>query len=194
MRTVTVSHNWYSFLRCSGIAVPTVFGAPSDVSCQDRGRTCRAWSGLVGMEAELGHSLTRSVLAKLLCVSKQTTPCMWNFEQVFLSILSGSEMVWLDPMCRRHNLIVLRSQNLLSAWWILHSQVNLDHLNLKIARLIDKVTIYMLARQFDDWYIFDGDMSKASIGHSKPLSTQLLYHTLVLFLICLRPSDWGASL
>ena len=58
MRTVTVSHNWYSFPRCSGIAVPTVFGAPSDVSCRDRGRACWAWSGLVGMEAELGHSLT----------------------------------------------------------------------------------------------------------------------------------------
>ena len=58
MRTVTVSHNWYSFPRCSGIAVPTVFGAPSDVSCRDWGRVCRAWSGLVGMEAELGHSLT----------------------------------------------------------------------------------------------------------------------------------------
>ena len=58
MRTVTVSHNWYSFPRCSGIAVLTVFGAPSDVSCRDQGRACRAWSGLVGMEAELGHSLT----------------------------------------------------------------------------------------------------------------------------------------
>ena len=58
MRTVTVSHNWYSFLRCSGIAVPTVFGVPSDVSCQDQGRVCRAWSGLVRTEAELGHSLT----------------------------------------------------------------------------------------------------------------------------------------
>ena len=58
MRTVTVSHNWYSFPRCSGIAVPTVFGAPSDVSCRDQGRACQAWSGLVGMEAELGHSLT----------------------------------------------------------------------------------------------------------------------------------------
>ena len=58
MRTVTVSHNWYSFLRCSGIAVLTVFGVPSDVSCQDWGRVCRAWLGLVGMKAELGHSLT----------------------------------------------------------------------------------------------------------------------------------------
>ena len=62
MRTVTVSHNWYSFPRCSGIAVPTVFGAPSDVSCRDWGRACQAWSGLVGMEAELGHSLTPSLL------------------------------------------------------------------------------------------------------------------------------------
>ena len=25
MRTVTVSHNWYSFPRCSGTAIPTVF-------------------------------------------------------------------------------------------------------------------------------------------------------------------------
>ena len=58
MRTVTVSHNWYSFPRCSGIAIPTVFSVLSDISCQDRGRVCRAWSGLVGMEAELGHSLT----------------------------------------------------------------------------------------------------------------------------------------
>ena len=58
MRTVTVSHNWYSFLQCSGIAVPTVFGVPSDISCWDWGRVCRAWSGLVGMKAELGHSLT----------------------------------------------------------------------------------------------------------------------------------------
>ena len=58
MRTVTVSHNWYSFPRCLGVAVPTVFGVPSDVSCRDQGRTCRAWSGLVGMKAELGHSLT----------------------------------------------------------------------------------------------------------------------------------------
>ena len=64
MRTVTVSHNWYSFPRCSGIAVPTVFGVPSDVSCQDRGRVCRAWSGLVGMEAELGHSLTDICIPK----------------------------------------------------------------------------------------------------------------------------------
>ena len=44
--------------QCSGIAVPTVFGVLSDVSCQDRGRVCWAWSGLVGMKAELGHSLT----------------------------------------------------------------------------------------------------------------------------------------
>ena len=58
MRTVTVSHNWYSFPRCLGIAVLTVFGVPSDISCRNRGRVCRAWSGLVGMEAELGHSLT----------------------------------------------------------------------------------------------------------------------------------------
>ena len=58
MRTVTVSHNWYSFPWCSGIAIPTVFGVPSDVSCRDRGRVCRAWSGLVGMKVELGHSLT----------------------------------------------------------------------------------------------------------------------------------------
>ena len=58
MRTVTVSHNWYSFPRCSGIAVPTVFGVPSDISCWDWGRACQAWSGLVGMKVELGHSLT----------------------------------------------------------------------------------------------------------------------------------------
>ena len=64
MRTVTVSHNWYSFPQCSGIAVPTVFGVPSDVSCRDQGRACRAWSGLVGMEAELGHSLTVHSLQK----------------------------------------------------------------------------------------------------------------------------------
>ena len=62
MRTVTVSRNWYSFPRCSGIAVPTVFGALSDVSCRDRGRACWAWSGLVGMEVELGHSLTLGVM------------------------------------------------------------------------------------------------------------------------------------
>ena len=60
MRTVTVSHNWYSFLRCLGIAVPTVFGVPSDVSCQDQGRVCQAWSGLVGMKVQPGHSLTAS--------------------------------------------------------------------------------------------------------------------------------------
>ena len=65
MRTVTVSHNWYSFLRCSGVAVPTVFGVLSDVSCRDWGTTCRAWSGLVGMKAELGHSLTQSYLLDL---------------------------------------------------------------------------------------------------------------------------------
>ena len=58
MRTVTVSHNWYSFLQCSGTAVPTVFGVPSNVLCWDRGRTCQAWSGLVRMKSELGHSLT----------------------------------------------------------------------------------------------------------------------------------------
>ena len=58
MRTVTVSHNWYSFLQCLGIAVLTVFGVPSDISCWDWGRVCRAWLGLVGMKAELGHSLT----------------------------------------------------------------------------------------------------------------------------------------
>ena len=58
VRTVTVSHNWYSFPRCSGTAIPTVFGVPPDVSCQDWGRMCRAWSGLVGMKSELGHSLT----------------------------------------------------------------------------------------------------------------------------------------
>ena len=58
MRTVTVSHNWYSFPWCSGIAIPTVFGVLSDISCRDWGRVCRAWLGLVGMEAELGHSLT----------------------------------------------------------------------------------------------------------------------------------------
>ena len=58
MRTVTVSHNWYSFPWCSGIAVPTVFGALSDVSCRDQGRACQAWLGLVGMEVGLGHSLT----------------------------------------------------------------------------------------------------------------------------------------
>ena len=60
MRTVTVSHNWYSFPQCSGIAIPTVFGVPSDVSCQDRGRVCWAWSGLVRMKSELGHSLTKN--------------------------------------------------------------------------------------------------------------------------------------
>ena len=58
MRTVTVSHNWYSFPWCSGIAVLTVFGVPSHVSCRDQGRVCWAWSGLVGMKPELGHSLT----------------------------------------------------------------------------------------------------------------------------------------
>ena len=35
MRTVTVSHNWYSFPWCSGTAIPTVFGVPPNVSCQD---------------------------------------------------------------------------------------------------------------------------------------------------------------
>ena len=60
MRTVTVSHNWYSFPWCLGIAVPTVFGVPSDISCWDWGRVCRAWSGLVRMKVELGHSLTDS--------------------------------------------------------------------------------------------------------------------------------------
>ena len=58
MRTVTVSHNWYSFLQCSGTAVPTVFSVPSNILCQDWGRTCQAWLGLVGMKSELGHSLT----------------------------------------------------------------------------------------------------------------------------------------
>ena len=58
MRTVTVSHNWYSFPWCSGTAVLTVFGVPPDVSCWDRGRMCQAWSGLVGMKSELGQSLT----------------------------------------------------------------------------------------------------------------------------------------
>ena len=58
MRTVTVSHNWYSFPRCSGTAVPTVFGVPSNILCRDRGRMCQAWSGLVRMKSELGHSLT----------------------------------------------------------------------------------------------------------------------------------------
>ena len=65
MRTVTVSHNWYSFPRCSGIAVPTDFGALSDVSCRDRGRACQAWSGLVGMEVELGHSLTVRLMLQM---------------------------------------------------------------------------------------------------------------------------------
>ena len=46
MRTVTVSHNWYSFLQCSGIAVPTVFGVPSDISCWDQGKGV---SGVVGI-------------------------------------------------------------------------------------------------------------------------------------------------
>ena len=62
MRTVTVSHNWYSSPWCSGTAVPTVFGVLSNVLCQDRGRTCQAWLGLVRMKSELGHSLTPIVL------------------------------------------------------------------------------------------------------------------------------------
>ena len=62
MRTVTVSHNWYSFLWCSGTAVLTVFGVPPNISCWDWGRMCRAWLGLVGMKSELGHSLTATTL------------------------------------------------------------------------------------------------------------------------------------
>ena len=50
--------NCYSFPWCSGIAVPTVFSVLSDISCRDQGRVCWAWSGLVGMKVELGHSLT----------------------------------------------------------------------------------------------------------------------------------------
>ena len=79
MRTVTVSHNWYSFPWCSGVAVPTVFGVPSDVSCRDQGRTCRAWSGLVGMKVELGHSLTHwpalgRMVRKYVVIGKGTSP------------------------------------------------------------------------------------------------------------------------
>ena len=51
-----------------GIAILTVFGVPSHVSCQDQGRACPAWSGLVGMKAELGHSLTVNPLASILSV------------------------------------------------------------------------------------------------------------------------------
>ena len=58
MRTVTISHNWYSFPWCSGTAVPTVVRVPSNVLCRDQGRTRQAWLGLVGMKSELGHSLT----------------------------------------------------------------------------------------------------------------------------------------
>ena len=66
--------------RCSGIAVPTVFGVLSDVSCRDRGRACRAWSGLVGMEAELGHSLTHS---------QSTEQAMWALSQTQSPVLMG---------------------------------------------------------------------------------------------------------
>ena len=58
MRTVAVSHNWYSFPPCSGTAVPTVFGVLPNISCRDRGRMCEVWLGLVRMKSELGHSLT----------------------------------------------------------------------------------------------------------------------------------------
>ena len=77
MRTVTVSHNWYSFPQCSGVAVLTVFGVLSDISCRDRGRTCWAWSGLVGMKAELGHSLT---LLDIVQVSKVSECQIYLFE------------------------------------------------------------------------------------------------------------------
>ena len=66
VRTVTVSHNWYSFPRCSGTAIPTVFGVLSNVLCRDWGRTCWAWSGLVRMKSELGHSLTHPCMGDLL--------------------------------------------------------------------------------------------------------------------------------
>ena len=45
----------------------TELGAePSNILCWDRGRMCRAWSGLVRMKSELGHSLTKteSILVK----------------------------------------------------------------------------------------------------------------------------------
>ena len=73
MRTVTVSHNWYSFLRCSGTAIPTVFGVPPNISCWDWGRMCQAWSGLVGMKLELGHSLT-----KTRCQMGSITRLLWD--------------------------------------------------------------------------------------------------------------------
>ena len=75
MRTVTVSHNWYSFPWCSGIAIPTVFGVPSDISCRDQGRVCRVWSGLVGMEVELGHSLT---VHQCSTVQGRVFDCWWG--------------------------------------------------------------------------------------------------------------------
>ena len=59
MRTVTVSHNWYSFPQCSGTAILTVFSALSNISHWDWGRIHWAWSG-VRMKWELGHSLTTS--------------------------------------------------------------------------------------------------------------------------------------
>ena len=83
MRTVTVSHNWYSFPRCSGIAVPTVFGVPSDVSCWDWGRVCWAWSGLVRMKSELGHSLTLHDFCKTTVMGKS------NATPVFRALLNG---------------------------------------------------------------------------------------------------------
>ena len=50
--------NCYSFLQCLGTAVPTGFGALSNVSCQDWGRICQVWLGTVGTWLELGRSLT----------------------------------------------------------------------------------------------------------------------------------------
>ena len=42
---------------------------PSNVLCWDQGRTCRAWLGLVGMESELGHSLSENVYESGVCRS-----------------------------------------------------------------------------------------------------------------------------
>ena len=69
MRTVTVSHNWYSFPWCSGIAILTVFGVPSDISCRDQRRVYWVWLGLVGMKSELGHPLTQTMSANVAPVN-----------------------------------------------------------------------------------------------------------------------------
>ena len=99
MRTVTVSHNWYSFPRCSGTAVPTVFGVLSNVLCQDWGGMCRAWSGLVGMESGLGHSLTLCLPTSLMILIQ--VPIAQPHQPLCPS-LQPCKTQAQNPQCQRH--------------------------------------------------------------------------------------------